>query len=321
MNFLNFEYMLTIARVGTIRGAAEALYISPQALSEHLKKLELEIGTPLFQRTKPLTLTEAGCQFLICAETCLDAKKQLEVELASISVRNDRHISLGVPTGMSPPLLVSFLEFFRHKHPEQSVTVTELPTRTGALLEIPSHIDAVIGEFQGENSKLTYTPVLQSGRFVVAVHRALLAATFAPEGAAEVESAAAAGRPLPLSRFRDCPFVLKRSGSIVREIEDRLFRQSGVTPISNVQTGDMELTVRLVLLGHAAVFLPEPVARANLILPDTLVHNDSIVLCPLQMNGEIWQLSIGCPRYRKSPKGVTLLTEAAALYYNSVLGA
>ena len=69
MNFLNFEYMLTIARVGTIRGAAEALYISPQALSEHLKKLELEIGTPLFQRTKPLTLTEAGRQFLICAET------------------------------------------------------------------------------------------------------------------------------------------------------------------------------------------------------------------------------------------------------------
>ena len=44
MNFLNFEYVLAIGRMGTIRGAAEELYISPQALSEHLKKLEKELG-------------------------------------------------------------------------------------------------------------------------------------------------------------------------------------------------------------------------------------------------------------------------------------
>ena len=75
VNFLNFEYVLTIHKAGTIRAAADELYISPQALSEHLGKLERELGTPLFHRTTPRTLTEAGEEFLSCAEACLEARR------------------------------------------------------------------------------------------------------------------------------------------------------------------------------------------------------------------------------------------------------
>lgn len=322
MNFLNFEYVMTIHRIGTIRGAAEELFISPQALSEHLGKLEREIGVPLFHRTKPLTLTDAGQRFVECAETCLDAKKHLEMEIAAITRRTDNHISLGVPTGMPPPLLLSFLSYFRHAHPELTVTTVELPTRTGAFHEIPGHIDVVIGEFQEENSKLIYTPLLQSRRFVVAIHRELLHRCVGKRTAEQIEEIAGENTPTVLSNFKDCPFVLKRTGSIVRENEDRLFRAANVIPQGDVETGDMELTVRMVLLAQAAVYFPEPVARANFVLPDALAKDSNILLCPIQVpEHEMWQLTAGYHRYRRVPDGVADLIASATEYYKSMLGA
>lgn len=311
---------MAIQRIGTIRGAAEELFISPQALSEHLGKLEREIGMPLFHRTKPLTLTDAGRQFVACAETCLEAKKHFEMELAAITQRNDRHISLGVPTGMPPPLLLSFLSYFRHTHPELTVTAVELPTRTGAFHEIPGHIDVLIGEFQGENSKLIYTPILQSHHFVVVIHRKLLYSLMSTAAAAEIEAAAKEHALIDLSKFDGYPFVLKRSGSIVRENEDRLFHDANFTPKCEIETGDMELTVRLVLLGQAAVYFPEPVAKANFVLPDALAKDQDILLCPVRVSvHEQWQLTVGYHRYRKVPDGVDALIDAAKSYYTSML--
>ncbi len=320
MNFLQFEYVLAIQRAGTIRGAAEALCLSPQALSEHLGKLERELGAPLFHRTKPLTLTEAGERFIDCAETCLDARQRLETALTAITQRHEQHIFLGVPTGMSPPLLLPFLDYFRYIRPEVSVHVVELPTRTGCFQEIPHHIDMVLGEFQGESSRLIYTPILRSNRFVVAVHRDLLRQAVGTTCAASIEAAAHRAEPVPLTAFQRCPFVLKRSGSIIRENENRIFRAAGFSPEGAVETGDMELTVRLVLLGRAAVYFPKPVADANFMFPDTLAE-DRVLLCPvLAPDGEEWQLSAGMHRYRRVPGSAHDLIEAAKTYYTGVLG-
>ena len=44
MNFLNIKYFIAIAEEQNISAAARKLYVSQQSLSEHLKKLETEIG-------------------------------------------------------------------------------------------------------------------------------------------------------------------------------------------------------------------------------------------------------------------------------------
>ena len=137
-----------------------------------------------------------------------------------------------------------------------------------------------------------------------------------------MEEAVRRGLPLPLTEFRSCPFVLKRSGSIVREHEDRIFRAAGFAPKGAIETGDMELTVRLVLMGRAAVYFPEPVARANFIPPGAFAVDRAVLLCPLQVpNGELWQLTVGCHRYRRVPGGTAAFIEAAQTYYQGVLGA
>ncbi len=50
MDFRQLQYVLAIAREGTILQAAKVLYISQPSLTKFLQGLEKEIGVPLFYR-------------------------------------------------------------------------------------------------------------------------------------------------------------------------------------------------------------------------------------------------------------------------------
>lgn len=52
--------------------AAERLHISQPPLSQQIRRLEREIGTPLFERTRPIRLTGAGTAFLEEARRALE---------------------------------------------------------------------------------------------------------------------------------------------------------------------------------------------------------------------------------------------------------
>lgn len=55
------EYMIAIQEERSLTKAASRLFITQSALNQQLKKLEQELGAPLFQRGKQgLTLTDAG---------------------------------------------------------------------------------------------------------------------------------------------------------------------------------------------------------------------------------------------------------------------
>ena len=65
MQIRQFEYILEIARQKSIRQAAENLFVSQQALSEMLKKVEDEMGFSIFQRTnKGVVPTAKGAKVL-----------------------------------------------------------------------------------------------------------------------------------------------------------------------------------------------------------------------------------------------------------------
>ena len=59
------EEFVTIAKIGNLPAAADQHYISPSLLSLHIRKLEDELGYPLFDRTsRTLALNDQGRLFL-----------------------------------------------------------------------------------------------------------------------------------------------------------------------------------------------------------------------------------------------------------------
>ncbi|ERJ19590.1 Transcriptional regulatory protein [Salinisphaera shabanensis E1L3A] len=64
-HFRYFRYMDAVVRAGSIRRAAEQLYITPSALDRRIHDLEKELGTPLFERhARGMRLLAAGEIFL-----------------------------------------------------------------------------------------------------------------------------------------------------------------------------------------------------------------------------------------------------------------
>src|SRR5258707_8848398 len=61
MQFSALRYFLETARLGSIRRAAEKLYVAPSAVSRQIALLERNFGAPLFERhVAGVRLTQAG---------------------------------------------------------------------------------------------------------------------------------------------------------------------------------------------------------------------------------------------------------------------
>ena len=78
MDFSLLKSFTAVADEKSFSTAAKHLFISQQSLSKQIAKLEEELGTTLFVRSRPLSLTPDGKQFLQTAKEILQLKQQYE---------------------------------------------------------------------------------------------------------------------------------------------------------------------------------------------------------------------------------------------------
>ena len=61
MNLQHLRYLVVVAQLGSMTRAAQALHLGQPALTQAIRNLEREVGTPLFERTsRGVVLTDAG---------------------------------------------------------------------------------------------------------------------------------------------------------------------------------------------------------------------------------------------------------------------
>ena len=123
MNFSNINYFLAIVEEGSISAAARKLYISQQALSEQLRKMEEEVGAPLLKRGKNSELTVAGQCLYRDGRELLRLYTNMMEDIQDVTTKRRRKITLGIPTFWTPPRLFELLLLFREKYPEYEVAV------------------------------------------------------------------------------------------------------------------------------------------------------------------------------------------------------
>ena len=130
MNVKDFIYLLELGKSKSIIKAANNLYISQPALSQYLKKLELEAGTLLFQRVgKDLVPTWAGERCLKTAQEIIFLNNQMEIMLSDIVQHQNGHFTIGLSVSRIPFFMNCVLPKFYAKYPNISVTVLEGNTR------------------------------------------------------------------------------------------------------------------------------------------------------------------------------------------------
>ncbi|WP_300456290.1 LysR substrate-binding domain-containing protein, partial [Accumulibacter sp.] len=115
------EAFEAVARHGSFAKAADALSITPSAVSHRITQLEWLLGVPLFVRLgHVISLTAQGREFLVHVGQALDA---LRGGLAAVGAPPARAIRLSLPPALASNWLVQRLAGFQRRHPEISLEI------------------------------------------------------------------------------------------------------------------------------------------------------------------------------------------------------
>ena len=114
MELQQLKYFKTVAAIGKISDAAEALFISAPALSTSISRLEKELGMKLFDRSSNrITLNAQGQIFLKHVNQVFSTLDSAKQELQQSLVHHGPHISLvNINTLMWVNLIASFTSEF-----------------------------------------------------------------------------------------------------------------------------------------------------------------------------------------------------------------
>jgi DNA-binding transcriptional LysR family regulator len=112
------NYFGEVARCGSIRQAADSLYVAPSAVSRQIAKLERAVGVPLFERrASGMHLTAAGG---LLAEYLNRSDRELERALSAIDDLKGLSsgvVSINTVEGMIDEFLPKVVEAYRAKFP------------------------------------------------------------------------------------------------------------------------------------------------------------------------------------------------------------
>lgn len=122
--FTGLSEFMAVAEFGTFRAAAAALRVTPGAISQAIRALEIRTGVPLFLRTtRSVALTEAGARLI---ERLRPASGEIGAALGELTARRGRpagRLRLSVPRIAVDLVLVPVLPSFRRAFPDIEVEV------------------------------------------------------------------------------------------------------------------------------------------------------------------------------------------------------
>ena len=126
MDLHHLYYILMVAQEKNFSRAAEKLFITQPTLSQQVKKLEHELGFPIFQRsTKSVALTSYGELFVARAQKVIDEFEDFQQWTTQIQEQKNTKLSFGTSALTAPHASACFPDFI-NQFPEIQFIHTEL---------------------------------------------------------------------------------------------------------------------------------------------------------------------------------------------------
>ena len=124
MTLQQLRYFLAAADAGSFSAAAEALLMAQPSLSDQVRRLEGELGVPLFTRAgRRLVLTEAGRMLRPHAERTLAAAEEAVDSVREVRTLTGGTVTFGTFGSAHHYLLGGLIQDFRRRHPDVRVRV------------------------------------------------------------------------------------------------------------------------------------------------------------------------------------------------------
>ena len=112
-------HVVEVARVGSIRKAAEHLNLTPSAMNRRIQDLETEVGTPLFERRpRGVKLTTAGEMFVRYARSQIADADRMKSQVEDLRGLRRGPVQIACSQALALDYIASRVAGFQKKHPK-----------------------------------------------------------------------------------------------------------------------------------------------------------------------------------------------------------
>lgn len=240
MDTKQIEYILTIAEENNITHAAARLFVTQSALNQQLLKLEKELGTPLFHRSRNnFHLTEAGEIYVRNAKEMLRIKRDTYQRILDLTESKCGRLSVGFTAGRGITMFTSAYSQFHQTYPNIEVVPKEGNVRTLQKLIASGDLDiGFLTLTDPDKTNDIYETIYTEEMFIAIPSGHPLASTPPPPG----EKFAT----MDISALKYEPFVLMDKISTMRTLLDKIFSDAGFTPQILFETGNNHTIISMI---------------------------------------------------------------------------
>lgn len=301
MDTKQIEYILKIAEENNITKAAEKLFITQSALNQQLLKLEKELGTPLFHRSRVnWRPTEAGEVYLRNAREILRLKKDTYNQISDIADTRRGCLSVGFTPGRGINMFTSVYPAFHQQYPDITVEPVEKNVHELQQMISDDSLDIAFLTLRQEDHT--------NDEYIILVTEEILLAV--PAGHPLGAFAAPAGKPLAVMDLKQVqyePFVLLGKNSTLRSLSNDIFRQAGFSPNILFETRNNNTIIYMV--------------QNNLccgLVPSYYMHNHTDGIAFFQLpNHPSWHIAASYKRNAYLSKAARLFIQMVKEHWNT----
>lgn len=245
LNVNRMRILREISARGTIAAAAEALFMTPSAVSQQMAVLEREAGSPLLERAgRGVRLTEAGRRLVMHTERVLSELEAAEAELAAVTSGVAGKLDLCAFPTAARMLMVPALALLRERHTRLTFSLVDLEPQE-SIPELKSgNLDVVLTH---EYDRLPTVP--ESG---VDRHELMTE----PLSLAVPASHPLAEGPARMSDFREEQWIVGRERTPFLDVVVRVAHEAGFEPNVDLHSDDYQVILSLVGAGLGVAFVP-----------------------------------------------------------------
>ena len=139
------RFFLVVANCGSLSAASEQLFVAVSAISRQIQRLEVQVGTPLFERhARGMVLTEAGQIFENHIRKSLLNIEQAVAEIKGLKAVRQTALRVACSNGVAFMLMPQLMARFRAEHPAVTFVLTVADSKTLARLVRNGECDMVL---------------------------------------------------------------------------------------------------------------------------------------------------------------------------------
>lgn len=251
VNLELYRVFYTVAKCGSLTRAADELFISQPAVSQAIKQLEGQLGTPLFNRThRGMELSEQGGKQIFDIVACALAElDEAENKLKEINSTATGTIRISASDTIFSYVVLDKIAEYHEKYPAVKLNLINcITTETLDLLK-NSKCDIAFLNLPVDDKDINLSGA------IMPLHDTFVA---------NKNFAALAEDVQPLKSMHDYPLLMLDQNTVTRKAIINFSHSIGVHLHPEVECGSLELMIRLAQNGVGIACVPREYVRREL---------------------------------------------------------